>query len=105
MGGIAQAIAGLLTWFGARIAAQLSVKIAIIAAVSAVFAAIWLAMAGALSALLLLVPEHGFTPFLLQFMPDRSAIGFAGAAYWGTAITVRSLEYWRMAFSLAASKV
>lgn len=101
--GIVQALGALGTYIVTQFAAKWGYKVALVAAVVAVYASVWAIVLAAVAALVAVIPSHPFPDFLLQFFPDRAAISTAAAAYWGTAATMRSIEYWRHATG-AASK-
>jgi hypothetical protein len=99
---IITAIGNFLVYVGGYIAARWGLKVALIAAVLATYVAIWAALLAGLAAAASLMPSSGLTPFVLQFMPSSSAISFTISVYYGSMLTKRSWEYWRMLFDISA---
>ena len=96
-------LGGIGIWFGAQIAAKWGYKLALLAVVSATFLSMWAFSIAALTAVASLLPDSGFTPFLLQFFPSSSAISAATSAYYGSMLVKKSIDWWRMSFGIAAS--
>jgi hypothetical protein len=95
-------LGSLGAWFGASIAAKWGYKVALIASVLGTFGVMWAAMLTALSLVGSLIPDSGFTPFLLQFFPSQAAISTATAAYYGSMLAKKSWDYWVLTFGIAA---
>jgi hypothetical protein len=95
MTGIVLALSRLGAWVVSLVALRWGYKVALVAAVLSVYVAVWAAIAGVATALYALIPAHPFPPFVLQFFPDRNAVGVALAAHYGTAATLQALHYWR----------
>lgn len=88
-------------WFIAQVAARLGIRLGLISLVVACFTAIYGLMVLALLAIVALIPAAVLPPALTQFFPDSTAIAFAFSAYWGSMITKKSWDYWRMALGVA----
>jgi len=95
-------LSGFGVWFGSQIAAKWGYKLALLAVVTSTFAAMWTASIAALEAVAALLPDSGFTPFLLQFFPSSVAISTATTAYYGSMLVKKSFDWWRMSFGIAA---
>ena len=92
---------GFITWIGAQVAAKFGFKIALIAAAVSTFLIMWAVLLGALSGVSALLPDSGFTPFLLQFFPSQPAIATAFSIFYGSMLTRTSWDFWRQSFALS----
>ena len=110
---MAQAIGGSMTalitwlgslgvWFGAQVAARWGYKVALIAAVLVTFGTMWGILLAAIAAVGSMMPDSGFTPFLLQFFPSSVAITTATTAYYGSMLARRSWDFWVLSFGIAS---
>lgn len=95
-------LGGLGLWFGAQIAAKWGFKVALIAAFLTTFGVMWGVLLAALGVLGSMMPDSGFTPFLLQFFPSSTAIATATTAYYGSMLARRSWDFWVLSFGIAA---
>lgn len=101
MGAILAGISSFALWFVAQAAAKIGVRLGIIAVVVACFTTIYGLMLAALGVIVALIPAHVFPSALTQFFPDAYALAIAGSAYWGSLVTKKSWDYWRLALSIS----
>ncbi len=104
-------LAALLVWLGQAaaaiggwIAAKWGYKVAVIAGVGAIFLAIWASVLAVLAGLGSLLPaSSGLPAIALAALPDKSAVASAASIYFGTALTMRSVGYWKAWLSVAGT--
>ena len=92
---------GVVTWIGTQIAARWGFKLALIAAVTSTFLIMWGVLLAVLFGLSNLLPDSGFTPFLLQFFPSSHAIATAFTIFYGSMLSKMSWDFWIQTFSLS----
>lgn len=101
----------LLSWLGSAaatiggwIAAKWGYKVALIALVGGVFLAIWAGVLAVLAGLASAFPAATGLPALaLAALPDKSSVAAAASIYFGTALTMRSIDYWRRWLDVSAT--
>jgi len=102
MHAILSGLSSIAVWLGAKAAAEWGLRVALIAAFLGVFATIWAATAALFVVLKSSLNWAGvFSAAAVQFFPSTSKVATAVGIYLGTLAALRSLDYWRLAISVA----
>lgn len=99
---ILSGLSSFALWIVAQTAAKLGVRLGLIAVVVAAFVTVYGLMIAALAVIVAMIPAHSFPAALLMFFPDTYAIAIAGSAFYGSLVTKKSWEYWKLALSISA---